>query len=195
MHLRLKFYIHVTQCSHILSHLLNTLSHSASLTSLSLCPQVRLDATARSITEEACQKLELKSSGNYELCEVKSSGEKVRFNDKDISIWSEISVNGRLFVLPKKHSEQVVVSTEIMHARCIHSLYHIHTHTHTHSHHSQTRTRFPYPRSQTKTVLEKWQLTSQPTTGTSSPTSSKWNISTNSLEDTNSARLSLTSTF
>ncbi len=40
---------------------------------------------------------------------MKSSGEKVRLKDKDISVWSEKSVNGRLFVLPKKHSEQVVV--------------------------------------------------------------------------------------
>ena len=40
---------------------------------------------------------------------MKSSGEKVRLKDKDISVWSEKSVNGRLFVLLKKHSEQVVV--------------------------------------------------------------------------------------
>ena len=72
-------------------------------------PQVRLDATARNIVEEVCQKLKLQPSGDYELCEVKSSGEKVRLNDKDISIWSEMSVNGRLFALPKKNSEQAVV--------------------------------------------------------------------------------------
>ncbi len=76
--------------------------------------QVRLDATAHSIVEEACQKLDLRPSSIYELCEVKSSGEKVRFNDKDISIWSETSVNGRLFALPKKHSDQTVVCHQLV---------------------------------------------------------------------------------
>lgn len=35
--------------------------------------QVRLDATAKAIMEEACDKLRL-PAGNYELCEIKSSG-------------------------------------------------------------------------------------------------------------------------
>lgn len=63
--------------------------------------QVRLDATARDIVHEACQKLDLKEV-QYSLCEVKSSGEVVKLNDEDVSVHSGMTVNGRLFIVLKK---------------------------------------------------------------------------------------------
>lgn len=72
--------------------------------------QVRLDSTARAIVNEACQKLNVKKPSDYILCEVRSSGEKVPLNDNDISVHSEMSVNGRLYIVPKSHSERVLVS-------------------------------------------------------------------------------------
>ena len=79
--------------------------------SLLLSPilQVRLDVTARSIVTEACNKLNLPAP-LYKLCEVKSSGEKVVFQGDDISVHSEISVNGRLYVVPRSHTEKTLVS-------------------------------------------------------------------------------------
>ena len=53
-------------------------------------------------------KLELEPA-SFNLCEVKSSGEKNAFDDNDISVYSEISVNGRLYIVPKAHSEKTVV--------------------------------------------------------------------------------------
>ena len=50
---------------------------------------------------EACQKLNLKEF-QYNLCEVKSSGEAVKIVDEDVSVHSSLSVNGRLFVVAKK---------------------------------------------------------------------------------------------
>jgi len=70
--------------------------------------QVRLDATARSIVTEACSKLHL-NAAMYDLCEVKSSGEKVVLRGDDISVHSEMSVNGRLFIVPRTHSEKTLV--------------------------------------------------------------------------------------
>lgn len=70
--------------------------------------QVRLDATARSIVTEACSKLHL-NTAVYDLCEVKSSGEKVVLRGDDISVHSEMSVNGRLFIVPRTHSEKTLV--------------------------------------------------------------------------------------
>lgn len=69
--------------------------------------QVRLDMTARDIVNEACGKLEL-DAAHYDLCEVKSSGEKVVLKDSDISVHSEMSVNGRLYVVPKDHSSRTL---------------------------------------------------------------------------------------
>ena len=66
--------------------------------------------TARDIINEACGKLELDAT-RYDLCEVKSSGEKVLLKDSDISVHSEMSVNGRLYVVPKDHSSRTLVSS------------------------------------------------------------------------------------
>ena len=46
----------------------------------------------------------------YDLCEVKSSGEKVVLRGDDISVHSEMSVNGRLYIVPRTHSEKTLVS-------------------------------------------------------------------------------------
>lgn len=70
--------------------------------------QVRVDSTAKAIIKEACAKLQL-DPANFNLCEVKSSGEKNPLDDNDISVHSEISVNGRLYIVPKSHSEKTVV--------------------------------------------------------------------------------------
>ena len=78
------------------------------LVGISLSFQVRLDMTARDIVNEACGKLEL-DAAHYDLCEVKSSGEKVVLKDSDISVHSEMSVNGRLYVVPKDHSSRTLV--------------------------------------------------------------------------------------
>ena len=64
--------------------------------------------TARSIVTEACKKLSLPAP-LYQLCEVKSSGEKVVFQGDDISVHSEISVNGRLYIVPRSHTEKTLV--------------------------------------------------------------------------------------
>ena len=70
--------------------------------------QVSLDATARSIVCDACQKLGLKEF-LFNLCEVKSSGEAVKIVNEDVSVHSSLSVNGRLFVVPKKDSPKHLV--------------------------------------------------------------------------------------
>ena len=57
---------------------------------------------------EACGKLELDPT-HYDLCEVQSSGEKVLLKDSDISVHSEMSVNGRLYIVPKGHSARTLV--------------------------------------------------------------------------------------
>ena len=72
--------------------------------------QVRLDTSARDITKEACQKLKLKEA-EFDLGEVKSSGELIKLNDKDVSVHSGMSVNGRLYIVPKKYPEKIVVSS------------------------------------------------------------------------------------
>jgi hypothetical protein len=59
---------------------------------------VKLSASAKDIKDEACTKLELNPDG-YQLCEVMSSGEKKVFKESDISIATEMTVNGRLYVL------------------------------------------------------------------------------------------------
>lgn len=71
--------------------------------------QVKLDTSARAIAKEACVKLKLEEA-EFDLCEVKSSGEVMKLNDKDISVHSGLSVNGRLYVIPKKYSEKTLVS-------------------------------------------------------------------------------------
>ena len=70
--------------------------------------QLRLDTSARNIIKEACQKLKLREA-EFDLCEVKSSGEVVKLNDKDVSVHSGMSVNGRLYIVPKKNSEKTLV--------------------------------------------------------------------------------------
>ena len=72
--------------------------------------QLRLDSTARDIVKEACQKLGGLRWLEFELCEVKSSGEVVKMNDKDVSVHSGMSVNGRLYIVPKKNTEKTLVS-------------------------------------------------------------------------------------
>ena len=87
--------------------------HTPTHHSLSLIPpslsQVRHDAKASAIRDEACKKLNLPKF-KYQLCEVKSSGQKVIFKNDDISIKSSLTVNGRLFIFPQTHSQTTVVS-------------------------------------------------------------------------------------
>lgn len=71
--------------------------------------QVRIDSTARTVVNEACAKLDLDPE-TFDLCEVKSSGEKSRLNDNDVSVYSAMSVNGRLYIVPKSHAEKTLVS-------------------------------------------------------------------------------------
>ena len=40
---------------------------------------------------------------------MKSSGEKNPLDDNDVSVHSAISVNGRLYIVPKSHSEKTLV--------------------------------------------------------------------------------------
>ena len=70
--------------------------------------QVRVDSTARALVNEACAKLKL-DAVNFVLCEVKSSGERNPLDDNDISVHSEMSVNGRLYIVAKTYSEKTVV--------------------------------------------------------------------------------------
>ena len=71
--------------------------------------QVRLDTKAGSIRDEACSKLNLPKF-KYQLCEVTSSGQKKVFKEDTVSVTSDLSVNGRLFVLSRNHSQRTVVS-------------------------------------------------------------------------------------
>ncbi|CAI7996578.1 Rap guanine nucleotide exchange factor 4 [Geodia barretti] len=68
---------------------------------------VRLDTKAGAIRDEACSKLHLPKF-KYQLCEVTSSGQKKVLKEDDISVMSETSVNGRLFILPRSHSQRTV---------------------------------------------------------------------------------------
>ncbi|XP_011404348.2 PREDICTED: rap guanine nucleotide exchange factor 4-like isoform X2 [Amphimedon queenslandica] len=61
---------------------------------------VKLSSTSRDILTEACSKLGLDLS-SHELCEIKSTGEKIIFKETDLSIATEMTVNGRLYALPK----------------------------------------------------------------------------------------------
>lgn len=78
--------------------------------------QIRLDTKASSIRDQACSKLNLPKF-KYQLCEVKSSGEKKIFDENDISVTSELSVNGRLFILARNHSQRTVVGRAV-HLHC-----------------------------------------------------------------------------
>lgn len=69
----------------------------------------RLDASAASIVREACEKLKL-SPADFDLCEVKSSGERVAVRGSDVSLHHGLSVNGRLFLVPKSCTERCLVS-------------------------------------------------------------------------------------
>lgn len=80
--------------------------HTTDLTCCRL--QVRLDTTARDIVKEACQKLSLAERG-YDLCEVKSSGEVVKVNDRDVSVHSGMSINGRMYIVAKSYAERTLV--------------------------------------------------------------------------------------
>ena len=73
---------------------------------------VKLSSTSRDILTESCSKLELDVS-SYELCEIKSTGEKIIFKETDLSIATEMSVNGRLYALPKD-SEAAIVSFSVI---------------------------------------------------------------------------------
>ena len=70
---------------------------------------MRLDTKAGTIRDEACSKLNLPKF-KYQLCEVTSSGQKKVLKEDDISVMSETSVNGRLFILPRSHTQRTVVS-------------------------------------------------------------------------------------
>ena len=68
---------------------------------------MKLDTKAKDILKEACNKLSLEYEG-HKLCEAKSSGEVVVFNPNDLSISTEISVNGRLYVVPEEPPKTIV---------------------------------------------------------------------------------------
>ena len=89
----------------------------------------RLDSTAMEILQEACTKLELNAE-EHELCEIHSTGglwqwsvtkylymwvwydlfftDKTVFKPTDLSITTEMSVNGRLYALPCGWTEPIV---------------------------------------------------------------------------------------
>ncbi|XP_053204374.1 rap guanine nucleotide exchange factor 4-like isoform X2 [Panonychus citri] len=61
--------------------------------------KMTIDSTARAVKMSAADKLGLnKSDGELILAEVKSSGERVLFSNKEVSIQTGLSVNGRIFV-------------------------------------------------------------------------------------------------
>ena len=70
--------------------------------------KVRYDAKTTAIRDEACSKLKIPQF-KYQLCEVKSSGEKIVLKENDVSVASHLSVNGRLFLVPRSHKEKTVV--------------------------------------------------------------------------------------
>lgn len=69
---------------------------------------IKLETKAKEIYKEACEKLSLDPS-DHVLCEGKSSGEIVFFKDEDLSIPTELSVNGRLYVIPKQSTPKTIV--------------------------------------------------------------------------------------
>ena len=70
---------------------------------------MRLDTKAGAIRDEACSKLNLPKF-RYQLYEVTSSGQKKVVREDSVSVVSDLSVNGRLFILPRNHSQKTVVS-------------------------------------------------------------------------------------
>ena len=68
---------------------------------------IRLDTKAKDILKEACTKLSL-NIDEHELCEGKSSGEKFIFKGEDLSISTEMTINGRLYVVPIDGQKTIV---------------------------------------------------------------------------------------
>ena len=68
---------------------------------------IRLDTKAKEIKKEACNKLSL-DPDEHILCEGKSCGDVTLFDEEDLSITTEMSVNGRLYVFPKNARRHIV---------------------------------------------------------------------------------------
>ncbi|CAB3994677.1 rap guanine nucleotide exchange factor 4 isoform X4 [Paramuricea clavata] len=66
----------------------------------------RRDSTVRHIIKQCCEKWRI--DDECILCELKSNGEKQVFKYDDIGIVSRVSVNGRLFVIPKEELDCLV---------------------------------------------------------------------------------------
>lgn len=57
----------------------------------------------------AAEKLQINRRPNeLSLVEVKSNGERAILKDKDVSVVTSLSLNGRLFVAPKDHIDALV---------------------------------------------------------------------------------------
>lgn len=67
-----------------------------------------MNATAETIKVSAADKLKMRPNDELVLVEVKSTGERIPINDKDISIPTTLSLNGRIFVAPKDHLDALV---------------------------------------------------------------------------------------
>ena len=140
---------------------------------------VKLSSTTRDILNEACSKLELDVS-SHELCEIKSTGEKIIFKETDLSIATEMSVNGRLYTLPKDSEASIVSFSVISNQYCVISnQYHVISNQY---HVISSLVRVLYLiRIKNRSLLsqkvkaqEKLLLTSPPMIGTFSQTFSRW---------------------
>ncbi|XP_013390231.1 rap guanine nucleotide exchange factor 4 isoform X1 [Lingula anatina] len=61
----------------------------------------RMGASVAEVLQNAANKLCL--GNDLLLCEVKSNGERVIFSEDDLCVTTGLSVNGRLFIVPKEH--------------------------------------------------------------------------------------------
>ena len=104
---RYRWVVRVPSISHsiFLSSSVNIRVHSLDKRCCRL--HIKLDTKAKDILKEACSKLSL-NVDEHELCEGKSSGEKYIYKEEDLSISTEMTVNGRLYVVPKDGPKTIV---------------------------------------------------------------------------------------
>lgn len=73
-----------------------------------------MNTTADVIKVSAADKLKMRPNEELVLVEVKSTGERVAINDKDIGIPTSLTLNGRIFVAPKDHLDALVSYFQII---------------------------------------------------------------------------------
>ena len=73
--------------------------------------KLTMEATAKQIIATVCDKVGLVNhnteKNQFALCEVRSNGDRFTFKNHDVSINTNLSINGRFFISPVEHLEAV----------------------------------------------------------------------------------------